>query len=267
MIKRHLIAIAAVTLLSSNLASAQASAPAAPGARPAVVAPGMTPSAPMARQARMDRDKAYKGEKDKLEEKLKAATKGSDYAKILEKAGYKISSINADKKDYLEYEVVKGDHSYEVQLDFDNGAQKATKIDVTMNMWRADCDQGDAEGCGLQDHRPLVGRHGQHVQRPPLHEGLERREGPAGEGAAPNMKVADYRPKLEKMGYKITSVNDREADYVEYEIVKGENSYEVQIDVDPATKVAKKVDVTTNLWDAEGTDRAKEKNEAMKVKK
>jgi len=83
----------------------------------------------------------------------------------------------------------------------------------------------------------------------------------------PNMKVTDYRPKLEKMGYKITSVNDREADYVEYEIVKGDHSYEVQIEVDPATKIAKKVDVATNVWDAEGTDRAKDKKEAMKAKK
>ena len=60
---------------------------------------------------------------------------------------------------------------------------------------------------------------------------------------------------------EITSVNDREADYVEYEIVKGDNSYEVQIDLDPTTKLGKEVDVTSNLWEAESTDRTKDANE------
>ena len=60
-------------------------------------------------------------------------------------------------------------------------------------------------------------------------------------------------------GYKVTAVNDREKDYVEYEIAKGDNSYEVQIDLDPATQTAKKIDVTSNLWEAEATDRATDK--------
>ena len=50
-------------------------------------------------------------------------------------------------------------------------------------------------------------------------------------------------------------------------MVKGDHSYEVQIDVDPATKMAKKVDVASNVWDAKGTDRAKQKKEDMKAKK
>jgi hypothetical protein len=58
------------------------------------------------------------------------------------------------------------------------------------------------------------------------------------------------------MGYKVTAVNDRDKDYVEYEIVKGENSYEVQIDLDPRTGMSRKVDVTSNLWEAEATDKA-----------
>jgi hypothetical protein len=69
-------------------------------------------------------------------------------------------------------------------------------------------------------------------------------------------KVADLRSSIEAMGYKVTAVNDRERDYVELEIVKGENSYEVQIDVDAATGLAKDVDVTSNLWEADATDRA-----------
>jgi hypothetical protein len=49
----------------------------------------------------------------------------------------------------------------------------------------------------------------------------------------PKQTLDAYKKALKQRGYEITSVNDREADYVEYEIVKGDNSYEVQIDLDP----------------------------------
>ncbi|MEO5698718.1 MAG: hypothetical protein ABIQ60_16480 [Burkholderiaceae bacterium] len=267
MMKRHVIAIAAVTLLASNLAAAQASAPGNSNARPAVTATTTAPMAPMSRQARMDRDKAYKGEKDALEEKLKAGNARADYAKILEANGYRISSINADKKDYLEYEVVKGNHSYEVQLDFDKGAAKATKIDVTTNIWRTDATKKMLRDANYKHPGPLVADKDSSYSDRRNIKGWTDEKNQLEKALAPNMKVSDYRPKLEKMGYKITSVNEREADYVEYEILKGNHTYEVQIDVDPATKMAKKVDVTTNLWDAEGTDRAKENKEAVKAKK
>lgn len=42
------------------------------------------------------------------------------------------------KPDYLEYEIVKGDESFEVQIDFDKNSNKATKVDVTLNAWKTD---------------------------------------------------------------------------------------------------------------------------------
>jgi hypothetical protein len=75
----------------------------------------------------------------------------------------------------------------------------------------------------------------------------------------PNMKITDYKSKIEQQGYKITAVNDREKDYVEYEIAKGKNSYEVQIDIDPKTGLGKKIDVTSNLYEADATDKATDK--------
>ena len=71
-----------------------------------------------------------------------------------------------------------------------------------------------------------------------------------------NLKGADYKAKIEAEGYKVTAVNERDRSNIEYEIVKGDNSYEVQIDLDPATGLAKDIDVSSNLWEAEATDRA-----------
>jgi hypothetical protein len=40
--------------------------------------------------------------------------------------------VKYDKPEYLEYEIVKGDDSYEVQIDFDKNSSKATKVGVTV---------------------------------------------------------------------------------------------------------------------------------------
>ncbi len=131
-----------MTLVAATLAAltlpvyAQTTAP-APAERGAMDRPAgattTTPAAPaaMTRERTNARGADRNDEKDKLEQALKAGASRDDYRKILEKEGFKISSINSDKKEYLEYEVVKGSKSYEVQLDFDDGATKATKVDVT----------------------------------------------------------------------------------------------------------------------------------------
>jgi hypothetical protein len=60
------------------------------------------------------------------------------YRRELEKTGWRIAAVNYDKPDYVEYEIVKGDNSYEVQIDFDKNSRKATKVDVAPNIWKAE---------------------------------------------------------------------------------------------------------------------------------
>jgi hypothetical protein len=201
---------------------------------------------------------AVNGEKGMLEKTLQAVQARADYAKVLESNGYRISAINADKPNYLEYEVVKGNHSFEVQLDFDKGAAKASKIDVTTNMWRAESTKKMMKDAQYKHPTALTadpdGRYSDRKYMKAWTDEKERLE----KMLTPNQTLAAYKGSIERMGYKITSVNDSNADHVEYEIVKGNNSYEVQIDLDAKTKLGKEIDVTTNVWDAEGTDRAKQ---------
>jgi hypothetical protein len=207
-------------------------------------------------------DDAINDEKNQLESKLKTVQTRSDYAKELQSSGYRISAINADKPDYLEYEVVKGNSSYEVQLDFDHGASKATGIDVTSNIWPADSTEKMLKDPTYKAPVALVAdpdsRYSDRSRMKVWTDEKDQLE----KALAPKQTLDAYKTTLQQRGYKITSVNDREADYVEYEIVKGDNSYEVQIDLDPTSKLATSVDVTSNLWDAEGTDRAKDANES-----
>ena len=258
--KKTLIAAAALSLLGSGLAQAQTTTTTVPvqviPAASADRSAAPTTSGPMMVQRR-DRAAEFKNEKEQLEQKLQAATTRADYARLLEQNGYRISSINADKPDYLEYEIVKGDHSYEVQLDFKDNAPKATKVDVTTNMWRTDATKRMLADANYKSSGPMVaGADDRYSERRYMKAWTDEKD-QLEKALSGSMKTADIQAKLKQMGYRITSVNDKEADYAEYEIVKGDHSYEVQIDMDPKTQMTKKVDVTTNVWEADSTERAK----------
>ena len=53
-----------------------------------------------------------------------------------------------------------------------------------------------------------------------------------------------YRQEIASMGWQITSVNYDQPEYLEYEIVKGDDLSEVQIAFDKDSRIATKVDVT-----------------------
>ena len=66
-----------------------------------------------------------------------------------------------------------------------------------------------------------------------------------------------YGPALEKLGWKITPVNDNDPNHLEYEIVKGDQSHAAMGDFDAGTKKATAADVETNIWEAERTEKVK----------
>lgn len=255
---KHFIAAAAATLcISSAWAAGNETKPVAP----ATATPGATSTSNTDLRGARD-NKVGNDEKDMLEQKLKAVSSRADYAKVLESNGFRIAAINSDKPDYLEYEVVKGDRSYEVQIDFDKGTDRAKEVDVTANMWRAEATKKMMKDANYKHAGPLVADpDARYSDRRNMKAWTDEKE-QLEKALGANQPVASYKAKLQQMGYQITSVNDREADHVEYEIVKGDNSYEVKIDVDAKTKMAKKVDVTSNLWDSQGTERAKDRNQA-----
>ena len=205
-----------------------------------------------------DRDqmKVWTGEKDTLEKALKVGQSKESYRQQLEKMGYHITAVNYDKPDYLEYEVVKGKQSFEVQIDIDEKTKMGKKIDVTTNAWKTDATERALKDPSAKVEYPKgttenAARYSDRDRSKTYRSEKDRME--------KSMKLGEgkdfYKQEIEKMGYKITSVNKDKADYVEYEIVKGSDTYEVQIDFDKGGK-AKKVDVTANTWKADATERA-----------
>ena len=203
-----------------------------------------------------DRMKTAKDSEDKLEQALKTGEAKEFYRRELEKLGWQITSVNYDKPDYLEYEIVKGDDSYEVQIDFDKNSRKATKVDVTINAWKTDATEQ-----ALKDRKkvaypsrttPNPERYSDRDRMKTAKDSEDKLEQALKTGEAKEF----YRRELEKMGWKVTSVNYDKPDYVEYEIVKGNDSYEVQIDFDKNSHKATKVDVAMNAWKTDATKSA-----------
>jgi len=184
-----------------------------------------------------------------------ALMKGQSVAAIKDKItsmGWKITATNDTEADYMEYEVVNGNASAEVQIDVDTATKMATKVDVASNLWRADSTKAALKG---QPFTPMTG--GDYSDRKYMKAWSGEKD--MLEKALGNGQSLDvYRKKLADMGYQVTSINDREKDYCEYEVVKGRNSYEVQIDMDATTGRATKVDVASNMWASDATERALE---------
>jgi len=196
--------------------------------------------------------KTTSADRKALQDSLK---KGQTVASIKDKLasmGWKITAANEAEANYMEYEVVKGNTSAEVQIELDKATKMATKVEVASNLWRADSTKAALKGQtytmvssgDYSDRRYMKAWSG---EKDMLEKAL-------GKGQTPDF----YRKTLADMGYQVTSTNDREKDYVEYEVVKGRNSYEVQIDMDASTGRAKGVDVTTNMWESDATERALE---------
>ncbi len=211
-------------------------------------------TAPFSDRARMQ---SWTDEKSSLEKSLRAGEGEDYYRRELDKLGYRITAVNRNDRDYLEYEVVKGPNSYEVQIGLDRATGAATKIDVTANIWKAESTEKALKDESYQVEYPdaaaaVSPSSSDRARMKAWANGKERLD-----KALKGHQAKSYYPKaLKDLGYRITAVNDDEADYLEYEIVKGHDSYEVQIALDTATGKARKVDVTANLWQADATDEA-----------
>src|SRR5688500_9473211 len=160
--------------------------------------------------------------------------------------GWKITSVNYDKPDYVEYDIVKNDNWFEVQIDIDKNSHKATKVDVTTNAWKTDATEQALKSRKKVDYPKKTTANPERFSDRDRTKSSKNDQEKLEQALKTGEEKAFYRRELEKMGWKITSVNYDKPDYVEYEIVKNDNSYEVQIDIDKNSHKATKVDVVTN---------------------
>ncbi len=244
------IAAVAVATLALNVSSALAQDKKAPVITDKATVP-MDKHSSYSDRSRM---KNWASDKDMLASHLKAGASKADYMKAIADAGFTITSINSDKPEYLEYEVVKGTDSYEVQIDLDKTSKMGTKVDIDRNLWRSDATKAairSGKAVAATKALPNGHKYSDRAHSKDWTSEKDKLEKALGTGK----DVMAYRSELKKLGYQVTSTNEQEKDYVEMEIVKGNDSYEVQIDLDDAGK-GKKVDVSANMWQSDATEKA-----------
>lgn len=112
---------------------------------PAAFAAGTAADAPQKRAVTAEkageRGKLSADEKARLEQALGTGQDRNYYRPALEKMGYTVTSVNDSDANHLEMEVVKGDYSYEVKVDFDKTSRKSTKVDVAANLWETEATE------------------------------------------------------------------------------------------------------------------------------
>lgn len=193
---------------------------------------------------------------DQLKQALGPGKDRAYYRQTLEKLGYGITAINANDHDYLEYEIVKSGESFEVQVDFKNGV--ATEVDVTINIWPADATM---QALKSKDYRYMypatIISNASEVSDRLRGKSWVREKVAVEKQLGIGHDRSYYVAALEKLGYKITSVNDNNAGELEMEVVKNGASYEVEVEFDKKTRKSTSVDVSANFWEADATERAK----------
>lgn len=168
----------------------------------------------------------------------------------LEKMGYMVTAVNDQEPGYLEFEIVKGRNSHEVQIDRDKATGLATKIDVTANLWRADSTKAALNGKKVEQMKTA-----QYSDRT-YRKGWTDEQDALAQAMPVGQDKGFYTGKLKELGYQVTSTNAFSKREIEYEVVKGKHSYEVQLNLDDKTGKVKSVDVSTNLWQSAATERA-----------
>lgn len=193
-----------------------------------------------------------------LEKDLKGSDTVEQLHNRLKKADYRITAINQESDSDVEYEVVKGDHTFEVKSEITDG--KLKDVEVTNNIWRADSTKRALKDANYDTSDVKYNKeHAGHYSDDQYTETWSKEKAALADAMPVGKKFEDYQQILKAKGYQITSINDKNDKKVEFEIVKGDHSFEVNLERDAETKVVKEVAVSHNIWTSEETEKALEK--------
>lgn len=236
-----------------------------------------------AESARSENEQWNQGQAE-LQKNLPPGMAADAYQKKLRELGYQVTATNYSNDDYLEYEIVKGDQTWEVQIDIDKDTRKATSVDIAMNVWKTDAteaalarsdrmahtDVSPATGAAVdrsermahdtmtEARRPMVMRNNQYSERDRASTDQLIREI---EAIPVGQNKQFYKDTLRKRGYEITKINNDDDNELDLEAVKNGNSVELDIDFDENTGRSTALDASTLWAESESTTRTREAQE------
>lgn len=206
-------------------------------------------------------NEAWQQGQAQLEQRLQPGQPANMYRRKIEDMGYLVTSVN-DDEDYLEYEIVKGDQTYEVQINVDDDTGKATALDIAMNMWRTDATEQ-----ALEQNRATAGTAMTPAEARRWNQYSDRDRSRADrfvnelEALPTGRDKQYYKDELKRKGYQITKVNTDDDNQLELEAVKSGQSFELDVSFDEDTGRSTAVDADTLWMESEATTQARERQE------
>jgi uncharacterized protein YmfQ (DUF2313 family) len=194
-----------------------------------------------------------------LQKQLKPGAPAADYRKKIEELGYKITSTNYNNEDYLEYELVKGDMTWEVQIDVDEKTNKATEVNAVTNMWKTDATEQALGRDVVATSKPMYRNPYSERDRVSVSRLVKEVE------AWPiDRNKQFYKDALAKNGYEVTRINTDDEEMLSLEAVKGANSVELNVAFNEKTGKSTSIDADSMWVESEATSQAREHQEARR---
>jgi len=212
-----------------------------------------------------------------LQKEIVPGMASDTYRRKLKNLGYKITATNYNNPDYLEYEVVKGDQTWEVQIDIDDETNKATKVDIAHNVWQTDATrsairenqqmaQTNRAGVDTATDRRTTDNATETRRRMDLRNNqYSDRDRATTEQLIRDLETLPvgrskefYKTTLRQRGYEISKINKDDADELELEAVKDGNSVQIAVNFDEDTGRSTEVDASSLWAESESTTRTRE---------
>jgi hypothetical protein len=196
-------------------------------------------------------------EQAELQKQLAPGAAAADYRKKIEGLGYQVTSTNYNNPDYLEYELVKGDMTWEVQISIDDKTNKATKVGIVSNTWKTDATERALGRNVATNSKPMYGNPYSDRDRVSVSRLIKELE------ALPVDQTKQfYKDALAKRGYEITRINTDEPNELSLEAVKGANSVELNVAFNDKTGKSTSLDADSIWFESQSTSEERHRQEA-----
>jgi hypothetical protein len=207
-----------------------------------------------------DNDEAWQQGQAELQRQLQPGQPANAYRKKIEELGYQVTSVNYDEDDYLEYEVVKGDQTYEVQLDVNEDTGRVEAVDIAMNVWRTEATEQ-----ALEQNRAAGRTMATAARRANPYSDRDRARSEQLiselEALPTGRDKQFYKNELQRRGYEITKVNTDDQDELSLEAVKQGQSVELNVSFDEDSGRSTAIDADSLWMESEATTQARERQE------
>lgn len=190
-----------------------------------------------------------------VEKHLPPGQRAEGYRAKLEASGsHVVTEATYNNPAYVDYELVKETHAWEVQLNVDQAVRKATKVNIGNKVGMAEATKQarpDEDRLIFKDPPEDSNRYSDQNRARTERVVAELEALPVGRDKP------FYREALQKRGYEVTAINADSREVLNLEAVKNGQSVRFTVDFNDKTGKSTKVGASKLRWEAEATRAAR----------